>query len=408
MKDVVFIYPYYTYKIRLKNRIEFPPLGMLSIAAIFEKLGYKVNIFAIDDSFNISNLPKAFIYAYSITASVTYPFFLEYIPKIRNNAEIQIAGGSHVSAFPKEVLNELNLNTVFVGESEVSIKRWCLEGCIERGVIFGERNDVNNYPIPARHLLSENRIYLNNRIGGKYNNAISMFSSRGCTYCCQFCAITNRGYISYLSKEKFELELINIKFNYQKCEGIVLLDETFTFNQNHTFDISDLLNKYKLPFECNSRVDKLDRLLMEKLVINNCKEVKIGLESGSEEILKSMKKDIDIKKAKYIFELAKEIGLPIKLYLQHGFPFENVRTTKESIKYLESIKTFVSRVALYRFVPLPNSPIYSKNYINKYSWDKYTIYGNDSRWWGCASEYQEVEYSYELLKKYVSDNFNLA
>lgn len=407
MRNVVFLYPYYTDKIRIKNRTEFPPLGTLYVAAIFENNGFEVEVVAIDDAFDMNQLPNAFIYAYAITASVTYPYFLETIPKLKHKAQIHIAGNAHSSAFPDDVLKELELDAVFVGESEKSILKWIKNGCIEKGIFKNERIDINEYPFPSRHLLPDDKIYLNKRLAGQENYVISMFSSRGCTFNCRFCAISNRGKVSFQRPERFELEIKNILIKYPKCNGIVLLDETFSFNEEHAINITNILHKYQLPYECNSRADTLSNKLIEQLIKTNCREVKIGIETGSKVLSKQINKQINLEKAKEVIKFAGTSGLPVKIYLMHGFPFENIKSTRETIEFLKELKSFINRVALYRFVPLPGSPIFSKNFINKLEWDKYTIYDNDNCWWGCASDFQELNYSYKLLKKYIDENFNM-
>jgi radical SAM superfamily enzyme YgiQ (UPF0313 family) len=407
MKKIVFLYSYYTEKIRIQERTEFPPLGTLSIAAIFEQMGFDVEVFPIHKDFELNDLPNAFIYAYSITASVTYPLFVDIVPKLKNKANIHIAGNTHCSTFPNEVLEELNLDAVFTGESEVIIQQWIKNGCTEKGIFKGQSIDINNYPFSARHLLAEQYIYLNKRLAGQQDNVISMISSRGCTFNCKFCAISNRGKLSFKKPEIFEAELKDILTKYPKCSGIVLLDETFSFNKKHAIDITSILHKYNMPYECNSRADTLSEKLIKHLVETNCKEVKIGIETGSQELSKNINKQIDLNKAKDIIKLANSYGLPIKIYLMHGFPFENLKTTDETITFLTELKPFLNRVALYRFVPLPGSPVYAMNFINKLSWDKYTIYDNNNCWWGCASDYQELNASYKRLKSFITENFNM-
>lgn len=188
---IVFVYPYYEERIRSKKRTEFPPLGMLYIAAIFQEQGFDVEVVRLRPSSDLEKFPEADIYAYAITAVVTYPLFLDAVPKLKHKAKIHILGNTQANTNALDVLKELKLDAVFVGESEESVRKWIRNGCKTRGVIFGDEIDVNNIPLPARKLLPDDYIYLNSRVGGKLHNVISIISSRGCLYRCKFCGIQN-------------------------------------------------------------------------------------------------------------------------------------------------------------------------------------------------------------------------
>ena len=63
---VVFLYPSYREKIRIPDRVEFPPLGMLSVCAVLEDMGHELSVFPLNMDTEPSLLPEADIYAYGI------------------------------------------------------------------------------------------------------------------------------------------------------------------------------------------------------------------------------------------------------------------------------------------------------------------------------------------------------
>lgn len=402
---VVFVYPYYTEKIGNLDRVEMPPLGMLSVCAVLESLGCEVEVCRLESNTNLDLFPMADVYAYAITASVTYPMFLEATPKLKSKAGIHIAGNTHASIFPEKTLEELKLDAIFCGEGEDAIKSWYLSGCQGRGIINGERVDINNIIFPARHLLPDRLIYLDHRVGGEYDNIISLISSRGCTFRCGFCAVQNRGKVSFSRVERFGEEVQKILTDYPLCQGFVLMDETFTINESHSIAISEIIGKTGLPWECNSRIDTLNKEIIQSLVQNKCEEVKIGIETGSQIMADNMNKNIDIKKGIDTIKTASSLGLKIKLYIMHGFPGENMKTTQETIRLLSYLRPYVDRVAIYRFSPLPGSPIFSSPKLRIGDWDNYTIYQNDIRWWGDQGDFEELERSYKKLIEVVQKNY---
>ena len=289
---VIFFYYYYDDKIKDKQRVEFPPLGMLYLCSALEKIGCEVQVKYFDENTNIESIPNADVYAYSISSTASYPTYLKLCEKLKDKAKFHIAGNTQATIFPQKVLDEMNLDVVFTGEGEETVSKWIKEGCKDRGIIKGERVNIEELPFPARHLISDDKIYMNNRVGGKSKNSISMISSRGCVFGCKFCAIQNRGKVKFRSLEDFENEVKYLLERYPKCDGITLLDETFTLNTKHAVGIAHIFKKYGLEWECNSRVDTVFQISDEQYKIsreNRIKELTKNLkEKDSIEIVKSI------------------------------------------------------------------------------------------------------------------------
>ena len=105
------------------KRKEIPPFGVLYLAAVVESLGLKVEIFRVSNESYSLDLTDFNIVGFSISSSVVYPL----IKKTRQNSifacgSLLLAGGIHASIYPEEVLVDLNLNIVCIGEGEDTIK----------------------------------------------------------------------------------------------------------------------------------------------------------------------------------------------------------------------------------------------------------------------------------------------
>ncbi len=124
----VFLYYYYQEKIRDVKRTEFPPLGMLYICSIVENMGHEVEVFYFDSTTPIEEFPVADVYAYSISSTASYPVYLKVAPFLKNKYNKSFAGNTHASIFPNVVLRELNVDAVFVGESEETVQEWIRSG----------------------------------------------------------------------------------------------------------------------------------------------------------------------------------------------------------------------------------------------------------------------------------------
>ncbi len=404
---IVFLYYYYKEKIKSKNRVEFPPLGMLYVCATLEAIGQDVEVFYFDENTPSIEFPKADIYAYSISSSVSYPLYISLAPQLRDNATLHIAGNTHATIFPKQVMDEMNLDAVFCGAGEETITRWIKGGCRERGIIVGGLLENLDIPFPARHLIPDKYIYMENRVGGKSKKSISMISSRGCVFNCKFCAIQNRGKVAFRSLNDIDREVNFILRQYPQCDGITLLDETFTLNAMHAVGVSEIFNKYKLRWECNSRIDTLNKTIINALSESYCAEIRIGIETGSQKLLNSMKKGFLIEQTYETFKALKRAGVQVKIYLMHGYPGEDMSTTSETIRFLHKMRKYIDRISLYRFTPLPGSPIYEETFLNKQEWSEYSIYNDNVRWWGTKKEQEVLNTSYQRLKDVVDEINNM-
>ncbi|WP_130807461.1 B12-binding domain-containing radical SAM protein [Senegalia massiliensis] len=403
---VVFVYPKYTDKIHYKDRNEFPPLGMLYICSIFEENGYEVEVIPMENHFKEDNFPKADIYCLSITAAVTFPMFLERRNIFKLKSKILIVGNTHATTNSDEVLEKLEADVVFRGESEESLRYWFKNGCVDRGIIESIETNINIIPFPARHLLPPTLLYLDGRVGGTQNHVLSIMTSRGCTYKCMFCGIQNRKKVKFRRLDSIKKEVEQLLEQYPLCDGFTVMDETFTFNKTHAIGVANILGSFQIDWECNSRLNTVDEDIIKTFAQNNCKEIRFGMETGSQQLLNKMKKGIKIIKAEKTLELCKKHLLPVKLYLMHGFPGEDESTTEDTIKFLRKNRENIDRISLYRFVPLPGSLIYNelKDGLSD-TWESYTIYDNDNHWWGTKKDFEILNKSYLKLENEISKMF---
>lgn len=382
-----------------------PPLGMLYVCAIAEEQGLDVMAMPIDIDTSPESIPEADIYAYSITATVVYPIFIRLVPLIKKKARLHIAGNTHANIFAEQVLDELDLDAVFKGEGEIVFRDWIQSGFQERGIIQGKQADINEIPFPSRHLLPTERILMNKRVGGKLNNIVTIYSSRGCVYNCAYCGNLNNGSSRLRTAMSFGNELNHIKKLYPQVEGLTVMDEIFTFDSHHAIAISSVIKEAGLPWECTTRADFLRRDVVEALVASDCREVKLGMETGSQLMLDKMNKKLDLDKARMSIVRAGQIGLPIKLFIMHGFPGENYETTQETISFIRDLHACLNRVVLYRFTPIPGSPVYSSSDIIHHDWYDYTIYQNAQKWWGDENDFRIVNDSFDCLRNEVISLF---
>lgn len=122
-----------------------------------------------------------------------------------------------------------------------------------------------------------------------------------------------------------------------------------------------------------------------------------------------MNKNVTLNEIRNDISITHEIGINVKAFILHGFPGEDLSTTKETIRLLEELKDKIDRISLFWFVPLPGSPIYKsyKKYdlILPNNFEEIYIYNNERKWCGNNTEQEELEQAYILLENYVKENW---
>ncbi len=107
--------------------------------------------------------------------------------------------------------------------------------------------------------------------------------------------------------------------------------------------------------------------------------------------------------------MARQAGIKVKLFLIHGYPGENLNTTRETIRLLDELAGDIERVSLFRFVPLPGTYVY--DHPEEFDlhgtdrdpgwdgdWSRYHIHHNHLHWWGSDQDFSLVQRGYEELR----------
>ena len=417
MKKICLVYPecYEVAKFGNKRK-EFPPFGVMYLASALEKENYDVKIIATSNDNNCFDFSDFDMIGFSISSSLAYPL----IKETRENSifkanSLIIAGGIHASLYPKEVIKNLDCDIVSIGEGEKTIveiaKATSLDDISKiKGIYYKKdnsiyitekRNDINDLDtlaFPARHLLPKEDIVME-RLSNTSLSIAHVLFSRGCPYHCNFCANQNHN-VRYRSKDNIKEELEFLIKDYG-IKGFCVVDDNFLVNKEKAMEIIREIGKLNLKWSTLARVDNVDLELLKELKNSGCIEIKYGVESGSQKMLDLMNKKITVSEIKNAFNLTKDVGINAKALIMHGFPKEDINTTKETIALLEELKMCISRVGLTYFTYLPGSPIYPSEHITCNT----SVYCEEQVPWGSDKEKEEVLESRKLLVKYIKKNF---
>jgi radical SAM superfamily enzyme YgiQ (UPF0313 family) len=215
--------------------------------------------------------------------------------------------------------------------------------------------------------------------------------------------------MQYRSGWHVRQELEYLKHEYG-IEGFAVVGDNFLVNKRKASEICSAIANIRLQWSTLSRVDTVDYDMLEVMRDAGCIEIKYGVESGSDAILKAMGKCVSVDQIYNAIRMTYAAGIGVKVFIIHGYPGENMETTRETMAMLNDLSRMIERVSLFRFVPLPGSFVFDNadtvGLVRVDDMSKCHIHHNPHHWWGSESDFAEVEASYKELDAFIRRRWN--
>jgi len=142
------------------------------------------------------------------------------------------------------------------------------------------------------------------------------------------------------------------KYNFRHFK---IDDDTFSLNKNWVLEFCDkYLKEFNMSFECNVRIDAVDKETLIALKKAGCGLIKVGLETGNQILRKEvLGRNISDGKIIKLFDLAKNVGVKTFSFNMIGIPGETKKTIQETINLNAKIKPDFMQVTA--FYPYPET-----------------------------------------------------
>jgi anaerobic magnesium-protoporphyrin IX monomethyl ester cyclase len=343
----------------LDDRLDIP-LGQLYLATALEGSGFEVRVADLS-SLERSRWPELIGYAdiYGFTVYTTSYYIvqdiLQIVKKINPDA-VTVAGGAHPSALPQETLRDFDY--VVIGEGELALLD--LVSSLEKGVPLNGRiiskpliEDLDSLSFPNLGLVDIHSYH--RKVDGL--PSLSFVTSRGCPNSCSFCCNFMFGKkIRFRSLDNVAREISLIKEKYG-VKNFIFYDDTLTINRNRVREISLKLAPLDIRFRANGRVEINDKAVFSGLYSAGCRNIAFGVESGSEALLRKMKKRIKKDDIRRAIANAQEAGLIVKVFLIVGFPGESYSTIQETIDLMLECRP--DQYTVFNFAPFPGCDVWN-------------------------------------------------
>ncbi|MDD5133663.1 MAG: radical SAM protein [Candidatus Nanoarchaeia archaeon] len=271
-----------------------------------------------------------------------------------------VTGGAHSSANPESVLKCKDIDIVVKGEGEVTfyeiVSKYYKKGSlfdIEGTVLRHEGQirynkpralikNLDQIPFPARHLLKM-ELYLKhhlNSIGTMRKPATDIVTSRGCTGDCVFCSIKTIWGKSWRGRSaKNVVDEIEELVNTYGVKQIRIQDDNVSYNKERMNQICDEIISRKLHKKIRwdtpngIAIWTLDEPLLRKMKKSGYYRIAFGIESGSEDTIKFIRKPINYDYVKKIIKICNKVGLWTISPFIIGFPYENMIDIQKTINF---------------------------------------------------------------------------
>ena len=261
--------------------------------------------------------------------------------------------GPHVTALPEESLKiSPAINAVARGEYDYTVldTARAIESESDLGSVLGltysNNGEIHHNPdrplildldslpfvseVYKRHLKVENYFYSITQYP-----EVAIITGRGCPYHCTYCVwpqtITGHGY------RKRSIENVAAEFEYVQRElpqvkEIFIEDDTLTVDQRRSIALSKELIRRgnKLPFTANSRAD-ISFETLDGLHQAGLRLVCVGFESGDQEILDNIKKQVKVEQFFQFREAAKRADVLIHGCFMAGNRGETHQTLQKTL-----------------------------------------------------------------------------
>ena len=283
-------------------------------------------------------------------------------------------GGPHPTICPDEVRGPL-VDHLFIGEAEISfpdaLSKW-MRGEPVPEVVPSIHPDLDSIPFADHDLfLDEWRHW-----GYKLDSPeapfvaelpppfVTIIAGRGCMYNCSYCQPAER-YIfgrkvrrRSVSNILAELKLLQEKYHFN---SFMFHDDCLTEDRDWVIEFCQAYREagFRQPFFCQSRADIIvkNEDMVALMAQAGLKGYLIGFESGSDRVLRFIRKGTKVWQNLKAAEICRRYGIAIWANYMLGLPTETEEEMRDTVRMLKKIDPDYYSPAFY--TPHPGSDLYT-------------------------------------------------
>ena len=381
--DILLTHGYFLYEDPKELQImkPYPPLGILYICSHLRHKGVRAEVF--DSTFSLrqelfdllhQGPPSILgIYANLMTRSKV----VEILRVAKEAGWQTLVGGPEPGAYVQEYLLA-GADVVVIGEGELTLEELvpalqsradlhrvdgiaflAEDGSVVRTKPREQIKDIDAQPWPARDCIDMSR-YVEVWREHHGMGSVSLITARGCPYHCKWCSHEVFGKTHRRRKPASVAEELEFLIRQYEPQMAWMADDVFTIHHGWLFQYATELKRrgLKLPFECISRADRLNRQVVETLAEIGCFRVWIGSESGSQRILDAMERGVTVEEVQSGVALCRSAGIQTGMFLMWGYEGEEMSDIEATVEHVKKSDPdiFFTTVAY----PIKGTPYFSE------------------------------------------------
>ncbi|MCB9746311.1 MAG: B12-binding domain-containing radical SAM protein [Alphaproteobacteria bacterium] len=398
----------------------FPSLPLLGLASWVRQHGYDVKLIDLHAKNLLPAEAQALVreadpHIVGLTAkTLGWPAVIEIAQMVRAvcpNAII-VLGGPHLSLYPEESLTWPCFDLAVIGDGEETFLEICdryesgseltgIPGTVSRskeGIVRHAprllARDIDQYPMSAWDLINLDDYNVLTLL----KPFATMVTTRGCPWHCGYCSQVYSEKLRFRSPELVVDEMEFLQKTYGVRE-IVMFDETFTIGKKRMRRFSEEVQRrgLKVKFNIRARVDTVDRETLSLLKAAGLRSIHMGVEAGTDRVLKIMNKQITREQTRHAFRLAREVGIETRGYFMIGYYDATPEDIEETINFAASIGLDWASFSV--ATALPGTDLYTvaqeRGYVQGDFWREYTVNGG-----GLLPQLETETFTAEQLRAY--------
>lgn len=244
---------------------------------------------------------------------------------------------------------------------------------------------------PEHNPLAENRVDFSLFPQRDIGNFVDLRTAISCPFSCAFCAYPlSAGKYQYLSVADIEKELAYLH-DLGTVSTIFFVDDTFNVPNARFRDLLRMMIKRDFGFKWSSffRCDHADEETIELMARAGCEGVFLGIESGSEWMLKRMKSNASVQKYLKGVQWLSAAGIATHANVIVGFPGESEATVQETLDFIEAARPTFFKAQLWYADPI--TPVWAQR-------QEYGIRGSAYNW---SHDTMDVRTACDLIERMI-------
>ena len=361
------------------------PLGLLSIATYLKERGYDVRLYdrklgKLSPRKAVQGFPPDAV-GVSVASTADICDGVRISRWFRARGIPVIWGGQFSSVAPKTILREGGADYVVIKEGEITFLELLQaietkgEAARVKGIVYLEPSggmrltpprelaDLAGFPgIDWSFINLPDYFYPDPKMGCE--RMLNLYSSKGCPGHCSFCYNKNFNHSQCRKRPNGlvvgEMQELAAKYG---MDGITFVDEDmFGAGKDDMRDFCRRLRALDLnvKWRCFSRVASFSREDLSMLYDAGCRMIFFGIESGSPETLRRMRKNLDLTAVEDAIHACNEAGIMTTLSFVLGFPDETEGQLRETIRLMRRLESAMNTLMVLAYVPIPHTEAYSE------------------------------------------------